>query len=147
MLLHRYVHPKLGDVWSMFCYRETSVPPPCATLMFHSPNLVEADGDFENDPTLLSPVENLTAEDTRRLAICARIALGACLVITGDPSSLRQTASSKVSMSSSKKRLEREPNCRVYLLGRPIKIDCRLAIKDYILHGKKSPPGLSHFNF
>lgn len=92
------------------------------------------------DPTLKAyGDETLNDLDGRVLLICRRIVSGACCAMS-TPDDWRPTKSADVSTEAARRRLQKEPACRVYLLGRPVKIDCRLAVKQYVEQGTSKGP-------
>jgi hypothetical protein len=90
------------------------------------------------DPTLHSyGDENLNDRDNRCMLICRRIVAGMCHAMSS-PDDWRPTKSADVRASNT--RTQKQPTCRVYLLGRPVNVDCRLAVRQYVEQGTKHGP-------
>jgi hypothetical protein len=144
-----------GDVRSLLVHHHTLVPdrswswsivllPRTSPILLRSENrssayLIEGDlrdaGEADEGLRVSSDLDT-TAEDHRKLVVAARIAFGTCLAMS-DPTAVRTTTTSRLSISTQRKRLEREPLCRVFLLGRTVSVDVREAIHSYIAHGSK----------
>jgi hypothetical protein len=135
MLLHRQSY-KEDILWSIYI----SPSGDTAAHTSYSQGLIWSDfieqQENENDPTMPA-FKYIDDRDERAILVCKRIALGVCLAMSS-PDAARMTPTSRVSVPSSKKRLEKQPACRVYMLGADVKIDCRIAVREYVLNGSKS---------
>ncbi len=135
LLVHRHRSAdKKSFTWDILLLPRIPLPL-LRTVNMPLSDLLSGDKSIEQDESLMTSVSReLTTEDERKLRICTRIALGVCLAMS-DPNAVRATASTKMSEETHRKRLAKEPACRVFMLGRPVKVDCRIAIRSYIMNG------------
>ena len=139
LLVHYYTSPSSPEPrWTVLLLPRNPGTP---LLRTEGRTLKElADGDLDRDdgsetlPTVINM--DVTSEDERQLRVCSRIAISTCLAMS-DPTAVRATVSAKLSRVIQQKRLQSEPACRVFLLGRPVKIDVSEAIRSYVLHGSR----------
>lgn len=74
-------------------------------------------------------------EEDRVAALLGRLIINICLAMS-NPENVR-APKAKNSPHSSVKRRDGAPEVRTFQLGKPIALDCREAIKDYVLNGPK----------
>lgn len=70
--------------------------------------------------------------DNRALALIGRLIGSACIAMS-DPSNIREQKPSK---GRSKKRKRVSPDVRTFIVGKPVAINCRQAILDYMNNGR-----------
>ncbi len=94
--------------------------------------------DPERDEAFVDQI----AHDERLYLLIGRLVLNVCLALC-DPDNVRAVGSSHVRYSHSSSRDSRSgaPEQRVYQLGKPIKVDCRLPLREY-LEGHRATPGV-----
>jgi len=140
ILVHRHsTNPDGLVVWNIFLYpSDVSVPvvwsrgQPWSVWTEEDPG---SEGGAFDDPTTRSRGdEDLNDFDNRCLRICRRIVVGVCYAMSS-PDDCRPTKSADPRARTLNARKGKQPTCRVYLLGRPVKIDCRLAVRQYVEHG------------
>lgn len=78
------------------------------------------------------PVET---QDERVILLAGRLIISVCLAMS-DPTNVREQKRNKGRGSSLRRFNKDGPAVRTFILGKPIKIDCRPAIKDFI-HGRR----------
>jgi hypothetical protein len=78
--------------------------------------------------------QELSKQDDRVLNLLTRLLVNTCVLMTEkkDVKPLGHPASDEVAMA----RKTREPVCRVYQVGRPVTVDCREEVRQYV-HGKR----------
>jgi hypothetical protein len=77
---------------------------------------------------------DLNTEDERTLLLLSRLMLSTCLAMS-DPSNVKKVGKH----SGEIKRGAKLPTCRVFRVGKPVEIDCRQALYDFV-SGKRRDP-------
>jgi len=96
----------------------------------------EAVNDW-NEADFLQPIED---QDERCLLLIGRLILSTCLALS-DPTNVREQKRTK-GRGGRRWRLDKTaPDIRTFILGRPITIDCRPVIRDYIVGKRRVKSG------
>ncbi len=79
-------------------------------------------------------------QEERVAALLGRLIINICLAMS-NPNNVRSPKARNKTSTSSKRREIEAPEVRTFQLGTPITLDCREAIRDYVLHGTKKHNG------
>jgi hypothetical protein len=91
---------------------------------------------IENDEAFW---EGYAAEHEERLSVLiGRLVIGACVFMTERANYQERTAKMGRSLAPHAQRVGKKPESRVYIVGKPVKVDFRLAVKAY-LEGTRGP--------
>ncbi len=86
--------------------------------------------------------EHLPTEDMRAVQLATRLVLNLCIAMS-DPSAVRREGPKMagwVRGPAPIPRAAKQPVTRTYVVGRPIKLDCREALKEYVEGRRSSSP-------
>lgn len=81
---------------------------------------------------------DLSGQDERTLTLLSRLVLNVCVVMS-DPTSVRQMGKHLKGWERGPGRVTKEPLFRVFRVGRPIELDCRPALRDFVLGQRRGP--------
>lgn len=79
-------------------------------------------------------------QEDRVAALLGRLVINICLAMS-NPDNVRGPKARNKPRSTGKRREAEAPEIRTFQLGKPITLDCREAIRDYVLHGTKKRNG------
>jgi len=71
-------------------------------------------------------------EDYRVSILAARLVLGVCIMMTDKGNFKEKTVRIDPDLANHRRRFSREPVSRVYVIGKPVKVDFRMAIREYL---------------
>ncbi len=133
-ILVQRIDTKRGEAWGWVAYTDGKV-----SLYRHgqfSEELLppeEVNGDQMGDP--YDPFQfEVTDRDSRVIYLIGRLIVNTCLAMS-DPTSIRPIGNAHkqwAKYSTGPKRSSPEPVVRVFQLGKPIKLDCREAVREYV---------------
>lgn len=75
------------------------------------------------------------SQEDRVAILAARLVLGACIMMTDRANVKEKTVKVAAEIAHHRRRFGQEPNSQVYIIGRPVKVDFRLAVSAFV-HGK-----------
>ena len=119
------------DLWNISAHSSAGV----ALHRWRQPIEEMLDGDVEEDAPTGAFDQAMTSRDGRTLSLLTRIVFNTCILMS-DPVNVRPIGKHPKNTSPGNVRLMKEPECRVYRVGKPIQLDVRPAIQDY-LNGKR----------
>lgn len=135
ILVHHALFEGKGMRWSYITFTETGI-----TMWRHAATAKElvciglGANDYE-DYAFLAEGDD---EDDRVAKVIGRLILGVCMATSGKGRNLKAVGSGHKAHAGAS-RQNRPPVQRVFQLGKPIKLDCRQALKDYIEGTVRSP--------
>ncbi len=143
ILVHRHnLTPDESVVWDLFVYPWSNHPviwshgQPWTTWSAEAAASEDNSAFLDDESLRFKGDESLNDVDIRCLTICRRIAAGVCHAMSSKDDWRPTKSTSKP--RSSRKRDQDEPIYRVYLMGRPVKVDCRIAVRQYVEKGTKN---------
>lgn len=77
------------------------------------------------------------AEEDRLAVLAGRLVIGACVFMTERANFTEKLVKPNVNLSAYARRLGKKPESRVYTVGKPVKLDFRLAVKSF-LEGRRA---------
>lgn len=93
--------------------------------------------DLERTGFSLEELEPFFEQNARLTAVAQRLVAGVCLTMS-DPNNVRQVRPKPMKASFKSKHQRGLPLVRTFVLGRPVTVDCRSSIHDYVLGRKAS---------
>ncbi len=138
ILVQRLTNSKGELVWNYVANSEA-----CVTLWRHGCSLRDLVADdlqagcWEN----CSFVIPINDADSRLAALLGRLIINVCLAMS-DPNNVRGPKEAARRSSRGEERSSPHPVVRTYRLGRPITLDCREAIQDYVAGRRRNTPSV-----
>lgn len=128
VLVQVVVNSSGEEVWNFIAYTEGSI-----TLWQHGADLKrmlrdDLDNGCWNGCNFLVPLEN---QDKRVSSLLGRLIANTCIAMS-NPENVKGPRENKKPNHKGKKRESDEPTVRTYVLGKPISLDCREAVRDYV---------------
>lgn len=71
-------------------------------------------------------------QESRVAILAARLTLGACIMMTDKANYREKSVRLDPMLANVRRRLGKEPTSQVYTLGKPVKVDFRLAVREYL---------------
>lgn len=109
-------------------------------VTLHRTMLTSGDLKSEESQDFLEDAFSLKADsrDARLQALLSRLVVNVCVAMS-DPRNVQRVGKNHDRESGSSQRTTMDPPFRVFVVGKPVQVDCRQALKDYI-DGERGAP-------
>jgi hypothetical protein len=138
ILVTRVQNKHKGETWAYVAFSETTL-----TLWrfgMHTAELLPATSEGETSwYDVGDHYQELVDQDDRVVTLIGRLIVNTCLAMS-DPTAVKPIGPGHKRYESARRRGEREPVVRTFVVGKPVKLDFRQTVQQVVRHGVRKLP-------